>query len=139
MTFEDQKNILQCLRDILDLAYQRAEPVCCGRPGQECCGSPEPELGPFEQTIMDTLGPAEKVLAESVEAAGNCQGILDTSDHIAEASKMVRGIVALAGDITDEDGATFHKSLLVQFSTIEDFHAARAAGQCRFTVFGGDV
>lgn len=79
MTFEDQKNILQCLRDVLELAYNSAEPVCCGRSEQECCGSPEPEWAPFEQTIMDTLGPAEKVLAESVERAANQQEILDGS------------------------------------------------------------
>ncbi len=43
------------------------------------------------------------------------------------------------GDITDEDGTKFHKSLLVQFATDEDFRAAMKAGQFRFTVFGGGV
>jgi len=96
MTFEDQKNILQCLRDVLEIAYNSAEPVCCGRPGVECCGSPEPEWRAFEQTIMDTLGPAEKALAESVQAAANQQGILDGSDHVSDASKMVPEMLPIA-------------------------------------------
>jgi hypothetical protein len=59
--------------------------------------------------------------------------------HVSDAEKMVRGGVALMGDVTDEDGTTYHKALVVQFATVEDFHAAMKAGQCRFTVFGGEV
>lgn len=70
---------------------------------------------------------------------GNCQGILDTSDHIRDATKMVQGNVALMGDIKDEDGTTFHKAMVVQFATVEDFRAAMKAGQCRFTVFEGEA
>jgi hypothetical protein len=43
------------------------------------------------------------------------------------------------GDITDEEGITYHRGLLVQFKTREDFQAAVTAGQCRFSVFGGDA
>lgn len=78
----------------------------------------------------------EEILAE---LRGNQQGILDGSDHIADARKMVQGDVQLMGDITDQEGDTYHKALVVQFATVEDFHAAREAGQCRFTVFGGEV
>lgn len=89
---------------------------------------------------------------------GNCQGILDSSacevpegldatqeewaringrKHIPDATKMVQGNVALAGDITDEDGTTFHRAILIQFPRNGDMVAAMESGQCRFTVFGG--
>jgi len=160
MTLEDQKNVLQSLRDVLELAYQSAEPVCCGRPGQECCGSPEPEWGPFEQTIMDTLGPAEKVLAESVEAAGNCQGILDSSacevpegldatqeewaringrKHIPGATKMVQGDVQCMGNLYFNDEDSYDHALVITFADREALKAALDSKQCRFTVFGGEV
>jgi hypothetical protein len=91
---------------------------------------------------------------------GNCQGILDSSasevpegldatqeewaringrKHIADDRKMVKGNVALAGDITDQDGTTFYRSLLVQFTDDSSLRAAVDSGQCRFTVFGGEV
>jgi|SRR5690554_743333 len=97
---------------------------------------------------------------EKPDNSGNCQGILDSSacevpegldatqeewaringrKHIAEAGKIVQGAVALMGDVTDENGTTYHKALVVQFATVEDFHAAMKAGQCRFAVFGGEV
>ena len=59
--------------------------------------------------------------------------------HIADDSKMVKGDVALAGDITDENGTTFHRALLIQFTDDASLRAAVDSGQCRFTVFGGDV
>src|SRR5690554_343645 len=101
-----------------------------------------------------------EMVGELRELKGNCQGILDSSacevpegldatreewaringrKHIAEAGKMVKGAVALMGDVTDENGTTYHKALVVQFATVEDFHAAMKAGQCRFAVFGGEV
>lgn len=69
---------------------------------------------------------------------GNCQGILDTSDHIPDATKMVQGNVVNMGEMS-EDGEKYTPAMLIEFASVEDFHAAREAGQCRFTVFGGDV
>lgn len=60
-------------------------------------------------------------------------------DQAPEATKMIKGNVALAGDITDDEETTFHRALLIQFATGEDMNAAIRAGQCRFTVFGGEV
>ena len=63
-----------------------------------------------------------------------------TEAHPIPGSREVaRGDVALMGDVTDVDGTTFHKALVVQFATQEDFHAAVQAGRCRFTVFGGEA
>jgi len=73
---------------------------------------------------------AERVLRSALNAR---------ADHIRDATKMVKGNVALAGDITDEDGTTFHRALLIQFTDDASLRAAVDSGQCRFTVFGGEV
>tara|TARA_Y100001973_G_C5184062_1_gene326713 strand:+ start:794 stop:1297 length:504 start_codon:yes stop_codon:yes gene_type:complete len=73
---------------------------------------------------------AERVLRSALNAR---------ADHIADDRKMVKGNVALAGDITDEDETTFHRAVIIQFATAEDLNAAIRSGQCRFTVFGGEV
>lgn len=91
---------------------------------------------------------------------GNCQGILDSSacevpegldatreewaringrDHFRDATKMVQGDAVEMGMLTDSKGEICAPAMLIQFASVEDFHAARAAGQCRFTVFGGEV
>ncbi|MBY6102342.1 hypothetical protein [Marinobacter nauticus] len=62
------------------------------------------------------------------------------TDHIADDSKMVPlGDVTLIGDFIDEEGNAFVRALVVEFKTVEEFLAARRAGQCRFTVFGGEA
>ena len=80
-----------------------------------------------------------EMVGELRKLKGNPQGILDGSDHIADDRKMVEGNVALAGAITDQDGTTFYRSLLVQFTDDSSLRAAVDSGQCRFTVFGGEV
>lgn len=70
---------------------------------------------------------------------GNCQEILDGSDHFRDATKKVHGNLILAGDITDAFGMEVPKALVVQFGDDESLRAAVDAGQCRFTVFGGEV
>ena len=70
---------------------------------------------------------------------GNCQGILDTSDHIADDSKMVKGDVSTAGSVILLEGKTYERAIVVAFESDDDLRAAIAAGQCRFTVFGGEV
>jgi len=70
---------------------------------------------------------------------GNPQGILDGSDHIAEASKMVKGDVSTAGSVILLEGKTYERAIVVAFESDDDLRAAIAAGQCRFTVFGGEV
>lgn len=70
---------------------------------------------------------------------GNCQGIVDPSDHLPDATQMVQGDVQLMGEVTDEEGNTYSPAMVVEFPTVEDFLAAKKAGQCRFTVFGGEA
>ena len=64
--FPDPNVVLEVIRDVMQLAYNRATPVCCGRQGYECCGSPIPEWGEFEQEIMDRLAPVERGLSKFV-------------------------------------------------------------------------
>ena len=51
----------------------------------------------------------------------------------------VTGNAVAMGDLTDNDDEEHERSILIQFGSLEDFYAARASGQCRFTVFGGGV
>lgn len=81
-------------------------------------------------TVAAARNDAERVIRSALSAA----------DHIADASKMApKGDVAMMGDITDDEGNTVERSLLVHFATREDFYAAVSSGQCRFSVFGGDL
>lgn len=81
-------------------------------------------------TVAAARNDAERVLRSALNAR---------ADHIPDATKMVKGNVALAGDITDEDGTTFHRALLIQFTDDASLRAAVDSGQCWFTVFGGEV
>ena len=83
--------------------------------------------------------PSDADRAESDELNRVCEYLEEVLDHIRDATKMVKGNVALAGDITDEDGTTFHRALLIQFTDDASLRAAVDSGQCRFTVFGGEV
>ena|SRR5690554_2346044 len=56
------------IEDIMQEAYNSAYPVCCGRPGSECCGSPEPEWEEADQRMMDRLDPHQKALREALAA-----------------------------------------------------------------------
>lgn len=56
------------IEDIMQEAYNSAYPVCCGRPGSECCGSPEPEWEETDQRMMDRLAPHQKALREALAA-----------------------------------------------------------------------
>ena len=49
----------------------------------------------------------------------------------------VTGNAVAMGDLIDNDDESHEMAILIQFASLEDFHAARAAGQCRFTVLGG--
>ena len=68
---------------------------------------------------------------------GNPQGTLDGSDHLAEARNMVKGDVSTAGKVILLEGKTYERAIVVAFESDDDPRAAIAAGQCRFTVFGG--
>lgn len=57
------------VRDKLQQAKNEAYPVCCGRPGSECCGDPEPEWPVHAMKIMDTLGPVERKLLALLNAS----------------------------------------------------------------------
>lgn len=58
----------------------------------------------------------------------------------AQVNRMIpKGDSSLAGDFVDEEGNAFCRAIVVEFPTVEDFRAAMKAGQCRFTVFGGEA
>lgn len=66
--------VMQVQADIenaLNKAYHSAVAVCCGRPGEECCGSPEPDWDDSSKAIMETLGPIHKRLCAALAAAGD--------------------------------------------------------------------
>ena len=66
----------------------------------------------------------------SRQALSSCPEIPDSS---------ATGNAVAMGDLTDEEGDLHKKSILIQFASVEDFMIAVKSGQCRFTVFGGDV
>lgn len=57
------ETILEVVRGKLNEAYQNAMPVCCGQPGQECCGNPVAEWNPSDIELMDSLGLVEKTIS----------------------------------------------------------------------------
>ena len=71
------------------------------------------------------------------------QGWKDSRQALSSCSenpnRSATGNAVAMGDLTDEEGDLHKKSILIQFASVDDFHAARESGQCRFTVFGGDV
>ena len=63
-------------------------------------------------------------------ATASCPEIPDSS---------ATGNAVAMGDLTDNDDEEYERSILIQFSSVEDFGAAVKSGQCRFTVFGSGV
>lgn len=63
------ETILEVVRGKLNEAYQNAMPVCCGQPGQECCGNPVAEWNPSDIELMDSLGPVEKTISAMITAS----------------------------------------------------------------------
>lgn len=59
---------LEEIESILSEAYNSAYPVCCGRAGSECCGSPAPEWDEADQRLMDRLDPHQKSLRAALAA-----------------------------------------------------------------------
>ncbi|MEC8823471.1 MAG: hypothetical protein VX673_05815 [Pseudomonadota bacterium] len=80
-------------------------------------------------TVAAARNDAERVLRSALNAR---------ADHFRGVTKMVTGNVVNMGEMS-EDGETYFPAMLIEFASFEDFHAAREAGQCRFTVFGGEV
>ena len=96
----------------------------------------------FEEYAQKHLGDAGYSFSamELVRMGWNARGTYgDTDETGVTCQEEGRGDVAVMGDITDEEGVTYHRGLLVQFKTREEFQAAVVAGQCRFSVFGGDL
>ena len=59
------------IEGIMQEAYNSAYPVCCGRPGSECCGSPDPEWDEADQRMMNRLAPHYKALRDALAAYRN--------------------------------------------------------------------
>lgn len=60
---------LTAIRNELESAYEQAFPVCCGRSGEECCGSPAPDWPEQAKATMENLGQVEKELANALTAS----------------------------------------------------------------------
>jgi len=101
----------------------------------------------WAQSVNEELDPhgigfCEKDLAEKARALVNKVSAVQqtgSADHLPDATQMVQGDVQLMGEVTDEEGNTYSPAMVVEFPTVEDFLAAKKAGQCRFTVFGGEA
>lgn len=65
----DLEVIVEVVRGMLYTAYNNAMPVCCGKPGQQCCGNPDPEWNAEDMKVMDSLGPIEKMISAMLAAA----------------------------------------------------------------------
>ncbi|MEC8822483.1 MAG: hypothetical protein VX673_00800 [Pseudomonadota bacterium] len=70
---------------------------------------------------------------------GNCQGILDTSDHFPDATKMIQGDVQCMGNLYFNDEDNYENALVITFADRAGLKAALDSKQCRFTVFGGEA
>lgn len=57
------------IQAVMQESYNNATPVCCGRPGMECCGSPDPEWSEFDQRMMDRFAPIERELRAALSAS----------------------------------------------------------------------
>ena len=88
------------------------------------CVERSPELYP-ELTVG-----AVRAWQASRQALSSCSEIPNHS---------VTGNAVAMGDLTDNDDEEHERSILIQFGSLEDFYAARASGQCRFTLFGSGV
>ncbi len=69
MSREALESLLAYIEGEMNSAYNRARAVCCGRPGMECCGSPEPEWDEADQLVMDTLAPVQRALRAALAEA----------------------------------------------------------------------
>lgn len=72
-------------------AYDRRAPECCGRGHGECCGDFVVSWTDADNATMDALSPVRKELAAILREAeqANNRAILDSSDHVGDATKMV--------------------------------------------------
>ena len=79
---------------------------------------------------------------DSRQALSSCSenpNTLDPASCPEIPDSSITGNAVAMGDLTDEEGDLHKKSILIQFASFEDFGAAVKSGQCRFTVFVGDV
>jgi len=61
---------LEAVETVLNDAYHRRFPECCGRPqGYECCGDWNEARTPDDNRIMDLLSPVQRQLSETLRAA----------------------------------------------------------------------
>jgi len=90
-------------------------------------------------TATDFVWPSDADRAESDELNRVCEYLEEVLDHIRDATKMVKGDVSTAGSVILLEGKTYGRAIVVAFESDDDLRAAIAAGQCRFTVFGGEV
>ena len=83
-----------------------------------------------------------KAWQASRQALSSCSenpNTLDPASCPEIPDSSITGNAVAMGDLTDEEGDLHKKSILIQFASVEDFGAAVKSGQCRFTVFVGDV
>jgi hypothetical protein len=66
---EAAESALEAMQSVAGEAYQRAEPVCCGRGGNECCGCPEPKWNSVDEVTMIRLHRPQQELTAALAVA----------------------------------------------------------------------
>lgn len=61
--------ILDMVESSIKTAYCNAYPVCCGKGGESCCGSPDPEWSSEDKAVISALEPLQKYISEMLTAA----------------------------------------------------------------------
>jgi len=84
-----------------------------------------------QMAIAAARNDAERVILSALSAA--------PADHFRDTTEMVQGNVQAMGDLNFNDEDNYRNALVIEFSSREEFAAAVESGQCRFTVFGGEL
>ncbi len=69
----------------------------------------------------------------------DARALLAELDEAARAQQLVKGDAVAMGHLTFEPDEHYENAVLVQFSSEDECRQAIQSGQCRFTVFGGEV
>jgi hypothetical protein len=115
----------------------------------EGCGMSDIEREEFEQAVADKWSDSYKFTRFGDEdyydevLEGMWWGWQASRQALSSCSEIpnhsVTGNAVAMGDLIDNDDEEHERSILIQFGSLEDFYAARASGQCRFTLFGSGV
>lgn len=102
----------------------------------------------WEKTMMEVIGedgPAcvadaiRKLQDQVRNSIAKCDGNHGGKPcRDSECWNLPQGNAVVMGQLS-QFGETYSPAMLIEFANVEDFNAAREAGQCHFTVFGGEA